>query len=155
MSRISPLGKQELNERFYSAVDPEAAFVTEVQVGFHQVAAARLVARHAAGEGKRRLRILELGASACLFASSPHQFEGEAAPGYDRLYRACKQAVYSSDCYHYGLVASGFGDIAAEARLAIYDFLAVVPVVEGAGGVITEAETQNSCGVPAGTCCMS
>jgi SAM-dependent MidA family methyltransferase len=68
MSRSSPLGKRELNERFYSAVDPEAAFVTEVQVGFHQVAVARLVARHAAGLGKERLRILELGASACLFA---------------------------------------------------------------------------------------
>ena len=67
MSRIS-LGKKELNERFYSAVDPEAAFGTEVQVGFHQVAAARLIARHAASLGKRRVRILELGASACLFA---------------------------------------------------------------------------------------
>ena len=42
--------------------------MTEVQVGFHQVAAARLVARHAASLGKRKLRILELGASACLFA---------------------------------------------------------------------------------------
>ena len=68
MSRTSPLGKKELNERFYGAVDPEAAFVTEVQVGFHQVAAARLVARHAATLGKARLRVLELGASACLFA---------------------------------------------------------------------------------------
>ena len=67
MSRIS-LGKKELNERFYSAVDPEAAFGTEVQVGFHQVAAARLIARHAASLGQRRVRILELGASACLFA---------------------------------------------------------------------------------------
>ena len=68
MSRISPLGKKELNERFYSAVDPEAAFATEVQVGFHQVAAARLVARQAATLGKQKLRVLELGASACLFA---------------------------------------------------------------------------------------
>src|SRR5262245_26786843 len=68
MSRISRLGKKELNERFYSAVDPEAAFATEVQVGFHQVAAARLVARQAAALGQRKLRVLELGASACLFA---------------------------------------------------------------------------------------
>jgi len=68
VSQDSRLGKKELNERFYSAVDPQAAFATEVQVGFHQVAAARLVARHAAELGKPRLRILELGASACLFA---------------------------------------------------------------------------------------
>jgi hypothetical protein len=68
MSRARSLTKKELNERFYNAVDPEAAFVTEVQVGFHQAAVGRLVARRAAGLGKRRLKILELGASTCLFA---------------------------------------------------------------------------------------
>jgi SAM-dependent MidA family methyltransferase len=67
MSRTS-LGKKELNERFYRAVEPEAAFATEVQVGFHQVAAARLVGRQAATTGRRKLRVLELGAGACLFA---------------------------------------------------------------------------------------
>ena len=48
MSRTLLLGKKELNERFYGAVDPEAAFETEVQIGFHEVAVGRLVAAHAA-----------------------------------------------------------------------------------------------------------
>lgn len=68
MSRIQPLNKKALNERFYKAVDPETAFETEVQIGFHQVAVARLVAGQAASLGKREFRILELGASTCLFA---------------------------------------------------------------------------------------
>jgi len=71
------LTKRDVNERFYGTVDPEAAFVTEVQVGFHQVAVGRLVARHAAGLGRRRLRILELGASTCLFALAFLQVLGE------------------------------------------------------------------------------
>src|SRR4051794_35131938 len=70
MPRLPPLGKKQLNDQFYGTVDPAAAFGTEVQVGFHQVAVARLVVRHAAGLGKRVLRILELGASTCLFANA-------------------------------------------------------------------------------------
>ncbi|MFZ5791562.1 MAG: histidinol-phosphatase [Pseudomonadota bacterium] len=75
-----------------------------------------------------------------LFASSPHQFAGEDAPRFDRLRKDCKMVVYGSDCYHYGILASGFGDLAIEASLGIYDYLAVVPVVEGAGGIVTDWE---------------
>jgi myo-inositol-1(or 4)-monophosphatase len=46
-------------------------------------------------------------------------------------------SVYGSDCYHYGIVASGFGDVAIEANMGIYDYLSTVPVVEGAGGIVT------------------
>ena len=52
--------------------------------------------------------------------------------------RGAKLVQYGSDCYHYGLVASGHGDLAIEARMAIYDYLAAVPVVEGAGGRVTD-----------------
>jgi inositol-phosphate phosphatase/L-galactose 1-phosphate phosphatase/histidinol-phosphatase len=78
-------------------------------------------------------------AGATLFASSPHMFDdGHGAPGFERVRRAVKLVQYGSDCYHYGLVASGFGDIAIEARLQIYDYLACVPVIEGAGGRVTD-----------------
>ena len=42
--------------------------------------------------------------------------------------------VYGGDCYNYGLVASGQLDLVCEAGLQLYDFAALVPVVEGAGG---------------------
>jgi inositol-phosphate phosphatase/L-galactose 1-phosphate phosphatase/histidinol-phosphatase len=76
---------------------------------------------------------------AALFASSPHMFEdGHGEAGFTRVRRAAKLVQYGSDCYHYGLVASGHGDLAIEARMAIYDYLAAVPVVEGAGGRVTD-----------------
>jgi len=38
----------------------------------------------------------------------------------------------------YGLLASGFTDLVIEADLKPYDFMAVAPVIEGAGGVISD-----------------
>jgi len=76
---------------------------------------------------------------AALFASSPHMFEdGHGEAGFTRVRQGAKLVQYGSDCYHYGLVASGHGDLAIEARMAIYDYLAAVPVVEGAGGRVTD-----------------
>lgn len=77
-------------------------------------------------------------AQAVLLASSPHMFKGAQQPAFDRVRQACRFVQYGSDCYHYGIVASGFGDIAIEASMGIYDYLAAVPVIEGAGGVATD-----------------
>src|SRR5258705_2973118 len=80
---------------------------------------------------------------AALFASSPHMFEdGHGEAGFTRVRRRAKLVQYGSDCYHYGLVASGHGDLAIEARMAIYDYLAAVPVIEGAGGRVTDWQGQ-------------
>ena len=75
---------------------------------------------------------------AALFASSPHQFHGVAFDAFERVRRKAKLVQYGSDCYHYALVASGFGDLAIEAAMGIHDYLAVVPVIEGAGGIVTD-----------------
>lgn len=45
---------------------------------------------------------------------------------------------FGGDCYQYGLLASGFCDVVVEASLMPYDYMALVPVVEGAGGCITD-----------------
>ena len=45
---------------------------------------------------------------------------------------------YGGDCYSYGLLAAGHVDIVFESDLKPYDFMALVPVVEGAGGVMTD-----------------
>ena len=85
-----------------------------------------------------RVRACAELAKASLFASSPHMFEGPAATAYERLRPRCRQVLYGSDCYHYGIVASGFGDVVAEANMDIYDYLAGVAVVEAAGGIVTD-----------------
>ena len=43
-----------------------------------------------------------------------------------------------SDCYNYGLLVSGYIDLVAEKLTAPYDYLPLVKIVEGAGGVITD-----------------
>jgi inositol-phosphate phosphatase/L-galactose 1-phosphate phosphatase/histidinol-phosphatase len=73
-----------------------------------------------------------------LLASSPHMFKDAQLAAFERVRRACRFVQYGSDCYHYGIVASGHGDIVIEASMAIYDYLAAVPVIEGAGGIVTD-----------------
>jgi histidinol phosphatase-like enzyme (inositol monophosphatase family) len=80
-----------------------------------------------------------LGA-ATLFATSPDMFVGADAGGFQRLKSAVKLARYGADCYAYGLLAAGFVDLVVESSLKPYDFLAAVPVIEGAGGRITDWE---------------
>ena len=85
-----------------------------------------------------RVRACAELAKASLFASSPHMFEDAAASAFERLRTRCKQVLYGSDCYHYGILASGFGDLVAEANMGIYDYLAGAAVVEAAGGIATD-----------------
>ena len=57
---------------------------------------------------------------------------------FDRLQQAALDTVFGGDCYQYGLLALGFLDLVVENKHALYDFAALVPVVEGAGGRMTD-----------------
>jgi inositol-phosphate phosphatase/L-galactose 1-phosphate phosphatase/histidinol-phosphatase len=63
-------------------------------------------------------------------------------PGQDARWRkvaaGAKHVVYGGDCYTYAQIASGFVDVVLEAGLQTYDFCALAPVVEAAGGVVTD-----------------
>jgi len=79
-------------------------------------------------------------AGALLATTSPHLFEEADAAHYLALVAAVsgdrprQGPVYGGDCYNYGLLASGHLDLVCESGLQLYDFAALVPVVEGAGG---------------------
>ena len=78
-------------------------------------------------------------ASATLFATSPAMFQGEAEQAaFARLERAVRLPMWGGDCYAYGLLAAGFADLVVEASMQVYDYMALVPVVAGAGGRITD-----------------
>ena len=78
-------------------------------------------------------------AAATLFATAPEiMFKGADAEGFTRLRGAVKLARYGADCYAYAQLASGFIDLVVEGGLKPYDYCALVPVIEGAGGVITD-----------------
>ncbi|MEO0880557.1 MAG: inositol monophosphatase family protein [Pseudomonadota bacterium] len=61
---------------------------------------------------------------------------GEAAM-FEEIAEKARLARFSLDAYGYGLLASGEIDLVIEAGLAHHDYAALAPVVEGAGGVIT------------------
>jgi inositol-phosphate phosphatase / L-galactose 1-phosphate phosphatase / histidinol-phosphatase len=77
-------------------------------------------------------------APATLFATTPDMFRGPDAAAFARVADAAKLVRYGADCYAYGLLAAGFVDLVVEASLKPHDFCAIVPIVEGAGGIATD-----------------
>jgi inositol-phosphate phosphatase/L-galactose 1-phosphate phosphatase/histidinol-phosphatase len=77
-------------------------------------------------------------ADAYLSTISPQVFDAATFPRFEALRGKAKSTTYGGDCYQYGMVATGFIDLVVERGLGIYDYLALVPVIEGAGGMITD-----------------
>jgi len=77
-------------------------------------------------------------AAATVFATTPDMFKGPDAAAFARAAGAAKLVRFGADCYAYGLVALGFADLVIEASLNAYDFGPMGPIVEGAGGIVTD-----------------
>ncbi|MEM7023433.1 MAG: histidinol-phosphatase [Pseudomonadota bacterium] len=76
---------------------------------------------------------------AVVCATAPEMFKTEDdAAAFRRVAQTARFPVYGGDCYSYGLLAMGFADLIVEASLDLHDFAALVPVIEGAGGIITD-----------------
>ena len=87
-----------------------------------------------------RARLCPALDQAVLGTTSPHAFDAHQGEHFLNLAGkvAPRRIVYGGDCYSYGLVASGHIDIVCEAGLHLHDFAALVPVVEGAGGMMCD-----------------
>lgn len=75
---------------------------------------------------------------AWLYATTPDMFHGPDADAFERLSATVRRRAFGADCYAYGLLASGRVDLVVEADLKPYDYCALVPVIAGAGGTITD-----------------
>ena len=77
---------------------------------------------------------------AVLGTTTPHQFAGEDVDAFMGVAKAVaeRKIIYGGDCYNYALVASGHVDLVIEANLKLHDYAALVPVVEGAGGMMSD-----------------
>lgn len=69
-------------------------------------------------------------------STTPAMFTN-TGPAYLIFDETGKRMAWGGDCYMYGLLASGFMDICIEAELSPYDFAALIPIVKGAGGHIS------------------
>lgn len=90
------------------------------------------------GEGPLRTRPCATLAEATLSATSPAMFTGADLERYRRVEAGVKLVRYGYDCYAYCMLAAGHLDLVVEAGLKPYDIVALVPIIEGAGGVVTD-----------------
>jgi len=82
--------------------------------------------------GRQQLR------EATLLATTIDMFSDKERAGFDALTTRVRFRSFGADCYAYGLIASGHIDLVVEADMAPHDYLAMAPVIEGAGGVVTD-----------------
>lgn len=89
--------------------------------------------------GKRRLQVRDAGslAHATLFSSAPELLHGTVGEGFDRLRRSVRLTRFGADCYAFAMLAAGCVDLCFEPGLQPYDIVALIPLVEAAGGVVT------------------
>jgi inositol-phosphate phosphatase / L-galactose 1-phosphate phosphatase / histidinol-phosphatase len=85
-----------------------------------------------------RVRACAALEQAVLSLTSPQMFTAAERAAVARLETAVRFPVYGGDCYAYGLLAMGSVDLIVEADLDVHDFMALVPVIEGAGGFVTD-----------------
>ncbi len=85
-----------------------------------------------------RVRDCDDVAKAWLYATSPHMFLDTDFPAFERLRKASWRTIYGAECLAYGLLANGLVDIVCEGTMDLHDYAPMVPIIEGAGGVITD-----------------
>jgi inositol-phosphate phosphatase/L-galactose 1-phosphate phosphatase/histidinol-phosphatase len=71
--------------------------------------------------------------------SSPLYFESESeVAAYDRIKSTVQFLIFGGGCHAFGRVAHGYIDVAFETSHDIHDYLALVPIINNAGGVISD-----------------
>jgi myo-inositol-1(or 4)-monophosphatase len=74
---------------------------------------------------------------ATLMTTSPNLMTATERAAFRRVERRVRLSRYGGDCYAYCALASGFVDLVIETNLKTYDIAALIPIIQGAGGVIT------------------
>lgn len=85
--------------------------------------------------GTRQCHELSQASLAC---THPDLFAGAAADAFTALAKRCLMSRFGGDCYNYAMLAAGFIDLVVEGELKAYDIVPLIPVVEGAGGVVSD-----------------
>lgn len=65
-------------------------------------------------------------------------FEYQNGPAFERLSKRVQRHNNWGDCHGYYVVAVGGADIMADPIMNPWDLMALIPIIEGAGGVITD-----------------
>jgi myo-inositol-1(or 4)-monophosphatase len=90
-----------------------------------------------AGERALMVRPCESLSEAVLFTTSPRLMNVADRAAFERVEAAVRLSRYGGDCYAYCMLAAGHVDLVIETELKPYDVLPLVPIITGAGGIIT------------------
>ncbi|MET0605854.1 MAG: histidinol-phosphatase [Beijerinckiaceae bacterium] len=93
--------------------------------------------RGPSGERPIRVRACTSLAAATLMTTTPSMFKNDSGERYRALENEVRFPRYGCDCYAYCMLAAGHVDLVVETELKEVDIVPLVPIIEGAGGVIT------------------
>jgi myo-inositol-1(or 4)-monophosphatase len=96
--------------------------------------------RGPAGARELRVRACAALADAILFTTSPLLMNASDRASFQRVEKDVRLSRYGGDCYAYCMVAAGHIDVVIETELKPHDVLPLIPIIGGAGGVITTWE---------------
>ena len=96
--------------------------------------------RGPAGERDLRVRSCAALAEAVLFTTSPLLMNEADRKAFQKVEAGVRLSRYGGDCYAYCMLAAGHVDLIIETELKPYDVIPLVPIITGAGGVITSWE---------------
>ena len=90
--------------------------------------------------GERRLTVRACAglSDATLFTTSPLLMSEQERGSFDKVQAKARLSRYGGDCYAYCMIAAGFVDLVVETGLKPHDIVALIPIIEGAGGIITD-----------------
>src|SRR5690606_5964847 len=90
-------------------------------------------------DGRERLKARRCTAleDAVLATTSPELFDSPSRAAFESVAARCLMTRCGGDCYSYGMLAAGFIDLVVEWGLKAYDIVPLIPILEGAGAVVT------------------
>jgi myo-inositol-1(or 4)-monophosphatase len=92
--------------------------------------------------GDRELRVRRCGAldKALLQTTSPLLMNDQDRSAFRRVEAAVQLSRYGGDCYAYCMLAAGHVDLVIETELKPHDVVPLIPIISGAGGIVTTWE---------------
>jgi myo-inositol-1(or 4)-monophosphatase len=81
---------------------------------------------------------------AMMFTTSPQLMNAADRAAFGRVEAAVKLSRYGGDCYPYCMLAAGHVDLVIESGLKPHDIVALIPIIQGAGGIVTSWEGESA-----------
>jgi histidinol-phosphatase len=97
-----------------------------------------LLVREGTTEKMATRACVHLGAAVICTTHPMTHFSEDERARYLRVEKACLLSRYGGDCYGYALLAMGFIDLVIETDLKRWDVSALIPIVQGAGGIVSD-----------------